>query len=65
MRSEGYPKRKTGQLQKLIRSTRWEMKAVCESGDVHAWELLEHLYLWQASAVPKHQRNDLLPHRVT
>lgn len=41
------------------------MKAVGECGDVHAWELLEHLYLWQASAVPKHQRNDLLPHRVT
>lgn len=42
---------------------KWRL--VCESGDVHAWELLEHPYLWQASATAKHQCSDLLPPRVT
>lgn len=49
-------------MKKLIRSMRWETRLVC---DVHTWELLEHPSLWQASAIAKHQCNDLLPQRET
>lgn len=40
------------------------MKAGMWIGTCHAWEFLEHPYLWQGSAIAKHQCNDLLPRRA-
>lgn len=62
---KGIPGEKQDNWKSLSGAWGGKWRLVCESGDVHAWELLEHPYLWQASATAKHQCSDLLPPKVT